>query len=117
MKLIQAIEESAYHAAYLELPAYRYVVVQYPNPKYIGPKYGTEIHRYNVDGILDYAIVNFNPINWNLLRNKLGEYQDSTFWKPYDEPISRQQVENIQFRENRQTKRIKINPKFKDRFR
>lgn len=116
MKLQHAIKASAFRAAYLELPGYRYVVVEYPNPKYIGPKYGTEIHHYIRD-TLDYAIVNFRPINWDQLATQLGIYRESELWYAYTEPLDSDSIHRVQYRPPMGPQRkIKVNPKYKDRF-
>lgn len=102
MQLKLAIKQSSYRAAYLipEGRYYKYVVVQhgpftFPD-NFIDAHYGTEIHRYNGDGVLDYAIVNFKPINFEVLRLQLGPYIDSKKWLPYeDAPFNESRVKGL----------------------
>lgn len=118
MQLKSAIKESDLRAAalYLEQSRSLYVVAQYgpftfPG-NFIDVHYTTEIHRYNRQGNLDFAIINFSPINWLQLGISLGSYFDDDRWIPYGSQYSENEVKTFKRRNRTEKPRRLINPRF-----
>lgn len=119
MQLKQAIKQSDLRAASLYLKQSRslYVVAQYgpftfPG-NFIDVHYTTEIHRYDRQGNLDFAIISFNPINWIQLGLSLGDFINDNNWKPYGDQYTKNEVKCF----NRRKHKRLINPRFRDAIR
>lgn len=117
MQLKSAIKESDLRAAALYLKQSRslYVVAQYgpftfPG-NFIDAHYTTEIHRYNREGNLDFAIINFNPVNWLQLGLSLGSYVNDDGWYPYGTTYSQNEVKHFRRRTKNRISQL-INPRF-----
>lgn len=115
MKLKQAIKESEIRAAalYLEQSRSLYVVAQYgpftfPD-NFIDVHYTTEIHRYTRQGHIDFAIINFNPVNWIQLGLSLGAYVNDDGWFSYGNQYTENDVKRFRRRGYR-----KVNPRFRN---
>lgn len=122
MLLRQAIKESDLRAAalYLEQSRSLYVVAQYgpftfPG-NFIDVKYTTEIHRYDRDGSLDYAIISFSPINWVQLGLSLGSYINDDNWFSYRSggAYSPDEITNFKRRNTGRPIKKLVNPRFRD---